>query len=342
VKNRETRVSITKYDAQMETQLGGVRLRLEDLAGNVIDSWETDGSPHILRNTLNAGEEYTLIEVAPHAGFALAAPVTFLVPQRPNAATTGITMDGNGNPVYHVRMDNQRIYQFLKVDADDDTPLAGAKLYIRDAGGATIVPEWTSTGSPHEVNGILVPGQTYWIVEGEPPADYDAADADLAFTVGTDGTLTVVKIPNTRSATLPLAVTPTPTPTPTPAPYVPPLPATAPPTPYIPPPRQPTDEPTPTPTPTPSPAPTPFATPTQPIGGGVSVRQPLGMRLVDGEFVFLDDLGIPLAAIPGTGDDSEWLLWIGAAIVPLIGIGIAIGDIGKKRKRRAQGRGRVG
>jgi hypothetical protein len=82
---------------------------------------------------------------------------------------------------------------------------------------------------------------------------------------------------------------------------------------------------------------TPFATPTIPAGGGRITRQPVGMRFVDGEWVYLDENDMPLGTSPLTGDNSNWLLWIVAAAVPLLGLGAAIVDV-RHRKRKAGNR----
>ena len=85
-----------------------------------------------------------------------------------------------------------------------------------------------------------------------------------------------------------------------------------------------------------TPTATPFATATIPAGGGTIARQPVGMRLIDGEWVYLDEYDTPLGVIPGTGDNSSWLLWIGAAVVPLLGIGIAVADVRRRKKKSAR------
>lgn len=86
-----------------------------------------------------------------------------------------------------------------KVDASGKA-LANARLQIYE-GDAAAGPEWTSSGSDHEVTG-LTSGKTYTLRELAAPAGYDIAD-DVSFRVGTAET-TVVTMKN-----IPVTVTTT-------------------------------------------------------------------------------------------------------------------------------------
>lgn len=82
----------------------------------------------------------------------------------------------------------------------------------------------------------------------------------------------------------------------------------------------------PTPTPTlPNVTPTPAPTETAPVG----------VRFVDGDWVYIDENGVPLGLVPQTGDDTDWLLWGVAIALPLLMAAIAAVEIRRRKKQAA-------
>jgi uncharacterized surface anchored protein len=390
-----TRVAIYKYDQQTGQQLSGVRLSLLDSAGRVVESWVTNGTPHILNGKLIAGDTYTLREDAALPGFVLPSPGTFTVPLKPEPGMPGITQDGN-MLVYNVRMENTHFYRFLKIDATTGSNLAGATLYIRDLQGQVVVSDWVTSDTFHEIWGILVPGRTYELVERAAPNGYLLANP-VRFTVGANGSLAMITMANRRTPVITGGPTPTPTfiditvnkiwqdngnatgerpdtitlylyrklTTEASYPSVPYQTATM---------SGAGNNWTHTFTSLPErenrvrydylvqearvpgytasyaeggrtitnslgeePTVTPLATATTSIDGGTTGRPPEGMQFIDGEWVYIDPIGIPLGGIPLTGDNANWPLWIAAAVLPLLGIGVALFEI----RRRGGGKKRV-
>ncbi len=79
-----------------------------------------------------------------------------------------------------------------------------------------------------------------------------------------------------------------------------------------------------TPTPTlPGVSPTP--TPTSTV--------PRGLRKIGDEWVYIDDDGVPLGITPQTGDDTDWLLWGLAIVLPLIMAALLAVEIQRRKKR---------
>ena len=76
--NDTTKATITKVDA-LGNQLSGVVLEIQDKDGNAIESWTTDGTPHVITGALILGETYKLVEKSAPAGYTLADPVEFTV-----------------------------------------------------------------------------------------------------------------------------------------------------------------------------------------------------------------------------------------------------------------------
>ena len=76
--NDTTKATITKVDA-LGNQLSGVELEVRDKNNEVVDSWTTDGTPHVITGALILGETYKLVEKSAPAGYTLADPVEFTV-----------------------------------------------------------------------------------------------------------------------------------------------------------------------------------------------------------------------------------------------------------------------
>ena len=78
VEDDTTKVTITKVD-DLGNQLSGVVLEIQDKDGNSIETWTTDGTPHVITGKLILGETYKLVEKSAPAGYTLADPVKFTV-----------------------------------------------------------------------------------------------------------------------------------------------------------------------------------------------------------------------------------------------------------------------
>ncbi|MEG2478017.1 SpaA isopeptide-forming pilin-related protein [Gordonibacter sp.] len=88
-------------------------------------------------------------------------------------------VDESGNIVWR---EPQVVVDFNKVDPDGRL-LAGAKLQVVDARGSAVDQPWTSsTDGAHRIEGKLVAGKTYQLVELEAPSGYAVSDP-VAFTV---------------------------------------------------------------------------------------------------------------------------------------------------------------
>ncbi len=81
VEDDTTKATITKVDA-LGNQLSGVVLEIQDKDGKAIESWTTDGTPHVITGKLILGETYKLIEKSAPAGYTLADPVEFTVSEK--------------------------------------------------------------------------------------------------------------------------------------------------------------------------------------------------------------------------------------------------------------------
>ena len=79
----------------------------------------------------------------------------------------------------------------------------------------------------------------------------------------------------------------------------------------------------------PTPTPTlPYVTPTP----SPMPRVPAGVQFVDGEWMYIDEYGIPLGGIPLTGDNTNFVLWGMAIGLPLLVAALAAVEIRRRKK----------
>jgi hypothetical protein len=79
----------------------------------------------------------------------------------------------------------------------------------------------------------------------------------------------------------------------------------------------------------PTPTPTlPYITPTP----SPTIRIPAGVQFINGEWVYVDEYGVPLGGVPQTGDDTNFAPWGCAVVLPLLIAVLAAVEI-RRRKR---------
>lgn len=165
LKNQPTIVEIAKVDAAGGA-VSGAKMQLLDDNGDLVEEWVSSNTPRTFY-ALPIGSTYTVREAEAPAGFVKANDVSFTVQDTFEVQTITMT-------------DKQVLVQ--KTDAAA-APLSGAKLQVVDA-SAAVIDEWTSDGTPHAVNGLVI-GQSYTLHEESAPEGYAKAK-DVTFTVAAD------------------------------------------------------------------------------------------------------------------------------------------------------------
>ena len=174
-----TKVSISKTDITTGAALAGATLQIIDQNDNVIEEWVSTEEAHLIEAVLTAGETYTLRETSAPAGYVIAEDVSFTV--NPDGSVTHVEMQDDTTKV-----------SISKTDITGEKELAGAALEVRDAND-NVIDAWVSDGTAHQINGVLVAGQTYTLHEVSAPNGYVVAE-DVTFTVNEDGSVNMVSM----------------------------------------------------------------------------------------------------------------------------------------------------
>ena len=194
--DKPTEMWVSKRDLTNDEELPGATLTIQDMDGNIVESWVSTNTPHRVTG-LHLGDAYTLTETRPADGYALADGITFRLLQK---------VDENGNnlqeaEVYYLTTKNFLFWtwddwkllddatvimkdditkvQISKVDIATGKELPGAELTITDKDGKEI-DRWVSTDTPHYIEKL--PAGAYTLTEITAPDGYAFAE-NVPFTV---------------------------------------------------------------------------------------------------------------------------------------------------------------
>ena len=164
-------VKISKQDITSHAELPGAKLTvINKTTGQVIDTWTSTDTPHEIKGLKDG--VYELTEVTAPNGYEVAETITFTVRDRVVSDETVIMYDKpEEQPAKAVKIS--------KRDATTGNELPGAELTVTDEAG-DVVEAWTSTDTPHEIEGLA--DGTYTLTEVTAPDGYKVAES-VVFTV---------------------------------------------------------------------------------------------------------------------------------------------------------------
>lgn len=172
-----TEVVLSKTDLAGEQELSGAHLSVQDLDGQAVINWISDGSPRRLTGKLNAGQTYRFTELKPPAGYLRAQPVEFTVSE--DGTSDRVVMK---DPPVRLWIEKHG----LSEDGKEDLGLiGGAVIQIRGPEDQVVLEFTTKEGEPEAADGLLCAGVTYRAVEIKAPPGYELA-APVTFTIPMD------------------------------------------------------------------------------------------------------------------------------------------------------------
>ena len=199
------RVGISKTSVADGKMINGATLTVKDWEGNVIDTWVTDGTEHIL-SAIPAGK-YILAEERAAKGYIVAEQVEFEVTETNEIQkVTMVDEEVKGRIIIH------------KTDKVTGKELAGAKFEIRDELGRVIETLLTdengyAKSNPisfgiYDDNGTYKGSKKYTIVEVTAPSGYepDRTPVEIIFEYQDDQTPIVEKVVEIKNDKTPVTV----------------------------------------------------------------------------------------------------------------------------------------
>lgn len=120
-------LSVDKYRAGTHSYLPGAELAVYDEAGNLVETWTTDGYVHKMTAGLEAGQTYTLVEESAPDGFDAVLDTEFTV--APDGS--GIAITARESTTELVEADRLALY---------DPPVVKEKVVVRHKGGKSGTP----------------------------------------------------------------------------------------------------------------------------------------------------------------------------------------------------------
>ena len=189
--NKPTEMWVSKRDLTNDEELPGATLTIQDMDGNIVESWVSTDTPHRVTG-LHLGDAYTLTETRPADGYALADEITFRLLQK-------VDEDGSNlqeAEAYYltkksllfwtwddwkllddatvIMRDDTIKAEFSKKDLTTMEELPGAELTITDKDGKEI-DRWVSSDKPHYIEKL--PAGDYTLTEVKAPDGYAFAES---------------------------------------------------------------------------------------------------------------------------------------------------------------------
>ena len=171
MEDRPVQVYFSKRDITTDEEISGGHYSLLDAAtGGLIYEFDKTVDKEVLipADILMPGKEYILREDLAPTGYAYEDEIKFAVNE-------------DGIPEVVIMQDTKTDVALLKIDAVTKEPLSGGRYQVSDSNGA-VVYQFTASGKPEQLNGILRAGESYTLEEVEPPSGY-AYSKKIPFTV---------------------------------------------------------------------------------------------------------------------------------------------------------------
>lgn len=206
VYNKPSEIIVSKVSITNSQELPGAKFAIKNADGKTIREWISSTEPKKIKgltpnllsdsSTFDAFSRdgliiYTLVETRPADGYTTADEIDFILLEED--VYTWVAADEEAGTQAHwakasngtvTMVDDTTKISITKYDITNKKELPGAKLCVKDADG-NVIDEWVSTNEEHLIEGKLIVGRTYSLIELKAPSGY-LKSKPVKFTVADD------------------------------------------------------------------------------------------------------------------------------------------------------------
>ena len=166
--NYATRIDISKVEVGKTEEIIGAKLQILDENENVIESWVTNGTPHIVRG-LETNKTYYLDEAEPAPGYVTAERIEFSMDDYGNIQTSQENINPDAETQTIVMRDDITRLEVSVIDIETKEPVIGAEMEIVDKETGEVIETWITDGTIHVVEKL--PIGDYELVQTKAPTE---------------------------------------------------------------------------------------------------------------------------------------------------------------------------
>ena len=186
----KSRIKVNVLDDKTNKKVSGFTLILKDASGNIVTSWVSTGSSHVIEN-LPQGKYYIQETIAPVKYNLNKSESSFKITDSKRSETINIKSSKNDN--------KRTIVKIITLDKNTNNPISNSVLVIKDKNKKEVL-RFDSTNDYYTTNKLKK--GTYTLEEIEAPSGYELSSKKQTFKVSDDNKEIILKVYNTAKNSL--------------------------------------------------------------------------------------------------------------------------------------------